>query len=37
MKRAMRIASHKGESKISVANDYCGEFHVATNNQIINT
>ncbi len=30
MKRAMRSVSHKGESKISVANNFLGEFHMAT-------
>jgi len=31
----MRDTSHKGESKISVANDYLGEFHMAIEKQII--
>ncbi len=35
MKRAMRSDSHKGESKISVANNYLGEFHLAIKKQII--
>ncbi len=31
----MKKASHKGESKISAANDYQSEFHMATEKQII--
>jgi len=31
----MRIGSHKEESKISVANNYWYEFHVAIKKQII--